>query len=357
MSPFVTSLAGKSRHLLSVLFLLSLSACYGDHEMIAREADRALSHIVYDKLLTPDSIINPDDEYIVILGDVQEYTDNDTLITRLHESLAWALSQKQHFGNISCILQVGDVTNWNSQRQWRHYDNAIHNVVGAGLPVFSVTGNHDYDRDDNSKINDRRSTRLNEYLSYCYPDSIVKARFEDDRSENLILKLPLESVDIDLIMLEFAPRTEVVDWAAEWCRSHPEQKYLLLTHEMLWTDGTIITPGPMCYGEMQFSGTASTWTDPASLVERLLMPDPNIIASISGHNGFARYNDTSINDAGRAIPLVQFNLQYQKNGGDTIVMLLRIADSGRSAECVVYHTAGRRIIPTPLTGYRFSLEF
>lgn len=90
-------------------------------------------------------------------------------------------------------------------------------------------------------------------------------------------------------------------------------------------------------------------------MERLLKPCPNIRAAISGHNGFAAVNDANVNSAGRKIPLIQFNLQYQENAGDSMVLLLRFSADGGMADCTVYHTDDRRVVTTPVSGYSFPV--
>lgn len=355
MSSVQFSLTSSARYWLTIVLFLCLSACDRDSDLVAFSADIRANGVLYNVMQRQDSIISPGDEYIVVLGDVQEYTANTRTVTPLHHSLLWTLSQNRAYGNIACILEVGDVTNWNAPEQWRIYEESIRNVVGAGIPVFSSTGNHDYDFGAGSKITDRRSTRINEHLAYCFPDSAVKSRFEEGRVENLILKLPLKSADMDLILLEFAPRTEVVDWALEWVSARPEQNYILMTHEMLWNDGALVGSGAWCYAERHFKDTASTWTSPKELVERLLKPCPNIRAAISGHNGFAAVNDANVNSAGRKIPLIQFNLQYQENAGDSMVLLLRFSADGGMADCTVYHTDDRRVVTTPVSGYSFPV--
>ncbi len=341
MSLYNISFFIKAKIWLVLIVLCGLSACSKDFEPISQA-------------MNSRPIIDHPSEYIMVLGDVQEYTANDSVVKPLHRTLLWALDQKHDYDNIACILHVGDVTNSNDKHQWNRFDNAIRNVVEGGLPVLSCTGNHDYRDDGGHKVKDRNSTRINDYLSYCFPDSLVKARFEEGKVENLILRLPLRYFSMDLILLEFGPRTEVVDWAIDWVRAHPDQKYMLMTHEMLFRDGSLIFPEAWnCYSRWYFQGTASTWTSPKELVNRLLRPYPNIVAALSGHNGFAVVNDLEQNVNGRPIPLIQFNLQYQENAGDSMALLLRFDKVTSRVDCTVYRVDSRSTVETPISGYSF----
>ncbi len=354
MSLYSISSFTRAKIWLALIALCGLSACAKDIEPTPYQTGVNRWGMVYDNYQSPDLIIDPSSEYIMVLGDVQEYTDNKNSVKPLHRTLLWAVSQKHAYDNMACILQVGDVTNSNEGHQWDRFDDAIRNVVEGGLPVFSCTGNHDYRDDGGHVVKDRNSTRINDFLHYCFPDSLVKARFEAGKVENLILRLPLKNISMDLILLEFGPRTEVVDWAIEWVKAHPEQKFMLMTHEMLWSDGELIAPGAWnCYARQYFQGTASTWTSPKELVDRLLKPYPNIVAALSGHNGFALVNDLEQNVNGRPIPLIQFNLQYQENAGDSMALLLRFDKVTSTVDCTVYRVDSRSTVETPISGYSF----
>lgn len=292
-------------------------------------------------------------ECIVVLGDVQCYTAGSRQVKPLHRSLTWLLTDTIRPLFFSCVLQVGDVTNGNKDNQWGHFKKAIAPLLEAGIPVYSCTGNHDYFWDSNFKITNRNSSKINRYLSHCFQEKDIRARFEDDKVENMIVHLPLERVDFDLILLEFAPREEVLDWACRWVDEHSEQQFILMTHEMLTHAGALISTDS--YAEKHFDGTSSTWVTPADIMQRLLRPHPNVILTLSGHNGFTAINDRELNVAGRPVPIVQFNLQYQPNGGDSMLLLLKINELTGIISCEVVHTDTDTTVDTELTGYEISI--
>lgn len=293
-----------------------------------------------------DPIIDPASEYIVLFGDVQEYTQNNVTILPFERSINWIQDQVMSYGNIACILQNGDVT-WNNQpEQWELYINNIFKLSQKGILTFTCIGNHDYTW-TNSKINDRSSTFINKYLNSTFPEKYIKARFEEGRIDNIIVHLPLKSADIDLIILEFAPRSEAVKWANNWVKRHPKQTYLLMTHEFLKRDGSLARTNT--YAEIHFNDTNSTKSTPVELIENLLAPNKNIKAVICGHNGFARVNT---NEA--PCPVLLFNLQYQINGGDSMILLMKIDSLNKFINCMVYHTDKHIPIPSDLTDFSFS---
>ena len=310
------------------------------------------NYVRYEITEDADTIIDPKDEYIVLLGDIQEYTWDDETAKPMIRSLSWVLNQQAAYKNISCILQNGDVSSTNAKYQWDIYRRAIQQIVTSYMPVFTCSGNHDYDWCDGAKIYKRESTHLTTFLGFCFPDSLIRTQYSVERFENVIVKLPLKNHSIDLIILEYAPRTEVLIWARNWVKSHPQQKFILMTHEMLTSKGAIASDrDPLGH----FSETESTWSCPSDIIEILLKPNDNIIATICGHNGFAACNEDEINNAGKKIPIILFNLQYQQNGGDSQLLLLRLKNKEDKIECVVYHTDDRRVVQTNITGYTIDL--
>lgn len=336
----------KMKDAIFMLLTLLLTSCV--YESPARRADPWI-------LQNEDTIIDAECEYMVVLGDVQDYTLSDETIYPLQTSLCWTISQRKAYGNIKAVIEVGDATWNNIPEQWDLYTKTIEHLKSDSIPVFTCTGNHDYDYSDGIKIPDRGSSLINTYMSDFFPENLIKARFEKDRVENIVVHLPLKKIDIDLIILEFGARTEAVKWAAEWVHSHPEQKYIFMTHEMLaGNNGQLIVQNS--YAEKHFSETTSTWSSPKDILEKLLIPNPNIILTLCGHNGFAGLNEEYTNIIGRTIPIILFNLQYQINGGDSMLLLLEFNKTSNMITHIVYHTDMRTQIITNISNYIIKLD-
>lgn len=293
-----------------------------------------------------DPIIDSEAEYIVLFGDVQEYTVNHISLLPFERSVRWIEHQQISYGNMACVLQNGDVTWGNLPDQWKLYQDNIIELSKNGIPTFTCIGNHDYTW-TNRIINDRASSLINKSLSDTFPEEYVKSRFEEGKVDNIIVHLPLKTADIDLIILEFGPRKEAVKWANDWVKEHPKQSCILMTHEFLKADGSVHRTST--YAESHFSGTKLTTSTPLDLIENLLRPNPNIKAVICGHNGFARVNT---NEA--PCPVLLFNLQYQPNGGDSMLLLMKVDPLNKTINCMVYHTDKRIPVSSDLTDFSFS---
>lgn len=300
-----------------------------------------------------DSIINKDKEYIVVLGDVQSYTIEEKSMSGLTNSASWIYSQNYHYNNIRGILQVGDVTENNNDAQWQRFVQVML-PIARSLPIYCVTGNHDYDWDGIAeKIYNRASSKFNSFLSSIVSKGSESELYSAGRYENMIVKLPVSN-NLYLICLEFAPRSEVLEWVKAQVKEYPQRRFILMTHEFLWRNGEIVDRDS--YAERHFSGTESTWTTPRQIVDDLIIPNSNIIAVLCGHNGFYLVNEEIINSSGCHIPVILFNLQYLDGGGDSQILLWEYDAKSESISNIIYRTESRETIETTnLAGYRIQL--
>lgn len=291
-----------------------------------------------------DRIIDPASEYVVVFGDIQEYTDDGNAFPYFTASVDWIKCQDEIFGNISCVLQVGDVTWRNKRAQWASAVNAFKRLDERVLYLW-CTGNHDYDCLENTflTITDRHSSKSDSYISNHRLDDAAKTLFAEGSHENLILHdFVTDHEGLDLICLEFGARPEVVEWAADYVVAHPSRRFILMTHEWLTRDGERVDEGS--YAEMQF-GTLPHST-PEQIWRRLVYPNDNVIAVLCGHNGFCSMLKTP-NSAGRDVTQVLFNLQYQRNGGDSMVQLWRFDPQSDKIDIFVYNILTGEVVGEP----------
>lgn len=300
-------------------------------------------------LTDEDGSLKNDSAYIVVLGDIQEYTT--FYMPYLNHTMNWIRAQKLGGEAIDCILQVGDVTNTNNIAQWSHFYNATASVADEILYI-TCTGNHDYDWDRNQKINDRLSTRINEYASFPLTYAHIVAAFEPGRMENIVVKTTIGDFPCNILVLEFGPQAEVVEWANQYVIAHPDEKFILMTHEFLTGKGIRIASGS--YAERQFHNT--TWSSPEQVWQNLVKDNDHIICVLCGHNGFSAQL-FSENSAGREVPQILFNLQYQENGGDGWVQLWEFPVQGDSVSVSVYNTIRREVHSDPATSFKFRYRY
>lgn len=300
----------------------------------------------YTANITADDVLNPESEYIVVIGDIQEYISPYDLQTDSYEyflsTMGWIYAQQRSYNNIKCVLQDGDITWANMYSQWYRYK------VGASffedtLPLLICTGNHDYDwsrsNDERWVIEDRKSSMINSFFPGKALETCIVHRFEPNVADNYIAEIKIGDDKINILVLEFAPRIEVVDWACKIVSSTPNERYILMTHEMLSKYGFIAKDSS---SEYHFRGTSSSYSTPLDIWEKLVYPNNNIICTLCGHNDY--FNHVKLENAsGRKVSNILFNLQYQANGGDGKIMLWEFKPNNKTFTISIYNTITRSI--------------
>lgn len=329
--------------IISILFLFLIAiTCSCNKEYIS------------DSQPEKDNTISDNTDYIVVLGDIQEYTAGTGYEPYFRKTMEWIKAQNDK--SIKCILHVGDVTWHNAGYQWEcFYNNTV--SVAENILYITCTGNHDYDSDNSgnwvaSKIYDRNSTHINEYAKFPLTEKNIVARFETDRIENIVVANEIKGERYDILVLEFGPRTEVLEWANKYVSKHNDRKYILLTHEFLSRGGERISANS--FAELQLCNT--TWSSPEDVWQKLVKDNDNIVCVLCGHNGFSTQL-YSKNTAGREVPQILFNLQYQENGGDGMVQLWEFPEHGDSVSVRVYNTITHEFHSDPSTSFKFRYKY
>ena len=301
-------------------------------------------------IIEEDLILNNQSEYIIVLGDIQIYTSQIAALKYLRQTMDWINAQNKYGKNINCILQVGDITNNNSYTHWEHFYDCTYQ--SNDILYIACTGNHDYDWDSNGKINDRNSTHINDFASFPLTKLNIIDYFEPGKIENVVIANSIHGERLDIIVLEFGPREEVLDWINKYVAEHQGVRYILMTHEFLTRDGKRISKNS--YAEQQLRNT--TWSSPEQIWEKVVSKNDNILCVLCGHSGFTAHLFTK-NDYNRDVPQVLFNLQFQENGGDGMIQLWEFPEKSDSASVKVYNTIKREFHPDSSTSFKFRYRY
>lgn len=292
---------------------------------------------------------------MAVVGDIQTYTYNNPLMPYLKASMEWIEFQHGYYGNFDLVAQTGDLTETNTDPEWNRALLVMRPVAGI-IPTVAVTGNHDYDwlresEDNFADITSRESSRFNNHLLPVAPALRIVSLFEQGRRDNAIYQAQIGGRAAYVVALEFAPRPEAVEWARRHIASTPGTDTYLLTHEWLDPKGQRIRWNSS-YARRQFHDRALA-TAPEDIWQAIVKPYDNVIAVICGHNSFMQAREDK-NEAGRMVPQILFNLQYQTNGGDSMIQLWEFPDGSDSVKVRVYNTMGRYFITDSLTSFSFS---
>lgn len=272
-------------------------------------------------------IFNPESNHIIVFGDVQSYVNNESFMDYFYKSAQGIRKEYLSCAPVSCILYVGDLTEDNSIKQWERFNTAFSINSDLILSVCSI-GNHDYEWSRTGEyphtIYNRNLSHFSDYVcSWPLLGSIV-ARYENGNLENIVVEDIIEGRGIDLLVMEYSPRQDVIDWAAGYVTEHPERSFIIMTHEMLNNELGLNKSS----GDLHFLVSGLDHSSPKELWERVCFPNDNVIAVLCGHNGFSSHIFKSTR-SGKQTPIILFNLQYCENGGNGMVEIWEFPEGSR----------------------------
>lgn len=279
---------------------------------------------------------NDSSEYIAIFGDIQYYT-NATYNHLFQHSCDWILAQKHAGMNINSVLLVGDVTSNNIRGLWKYFESATKQLAQE-IPFISAIGDHDYtwSDEDGYTIADRNNTEFSKYLGFPLTKQKVVAWYEKGHMENIVVENYIHGIPIYFLVLEFGPRKEVVDWANEYVKSHPDIHFILMNHEYLEKGGGRRTENLKCYTRLH--KTETTYTTPTQLWNKLIKKNDNILCVLCGHVGGLYAYTSEKNDFGREVLQIQHNIQSPDYRYDNWLMLWEFPQGSDSVNVSIINT-------------------
>jgi hypothetical protein len=171
---------------------------------------------------------------IVLLPDTQTYAEKFPEI--VYTQTDWILKEAS---NIDFVLQQGDLTQNNSDKEWGIIQQAFTKLNGK-VPYILAIVNHDMGSAP-GKFADVRNTELfNQY----FPESSMSklpsfgATFEKNKIENAYYLTKTGKINWLILTLEFGPRNKVLDWANQIVNQHPNHLVIVNTHAYMYSDST-----------------------------------------------------------------------------------------------------------------------
>lgn len=297
---------------------------------------------------------------IAVLPDTQNYSEK--FPEQYLAQTAW-IAENQPSRNIACVLHLGDITNRNTEAEWKNAVAAMSQLDGKA-PYFMAVGNHDYS--DGGVCKDR-ATRLNDYFPISkFRDLPTFGGVYDQEPERLENSFHLFSGggrDFLVLSLEFGPRADVVRWANEVAAKHKDRAAILITHAYMYFDETRYDWAK--YGAKQHwnphsyavaKNTSDDVHDGTELWNELVSQHENFIMTLNGHvleDGLGR--TVSATPGGREIPQLLVNFQMKPRGGDGWLRLVEFRADGKTAKICDYSPSLKQQNQSPQNAFEISL--
>lgn len=215
---------------------------------------------------------------LVLLPDIQTYS-------RLYPEILKSQTQwiVDHAKGIDYVLQQGDMTDHNVDKQWEVAASAL-TMLDGEVPYAFVMGNHDLGKNSN----ERDSELFNRYFPYSKYSKTKQfgGAYEEGKMDNVWYTCKAGGVKWLILCLEFGPRNSVLDWAGDVVKQHPKHKVIINTHAYMYSDDTRMGEGdrwlPQKYGLGKDTGENAV-NSGEQMWDKLVSRYPNILFVFSGH--------------------------------------------------------------------------
>jgi hypothetical protein len=270
---------------------------------------------------------------LVLLPDTQHYSQGLPGLFTLQTH--WIAKNKETY-DIRYVLGLGDITNRNTEVEWRHAKTAIDELDGR-VPYALAAGNHDYTPHGNS------ASGRSDINKFFPPSTFQKwptfgGVMKQGDITNCYHLFSAGKADWIVIVLQWAPSDEAVKWANEVLAKHPDRKAILVTHAYLYSDSTRydFSKKGKFQGWNPHNYVGKMGNDGEELWQKLVRKN-NFVLTFNGHVlnsglGFL----ASKNDRGNVVHQMLVNYQMRQLGGEGYLRILEFLPDGKTVHVKSY---------------------
>ena len=235
---------------------------------------------------------------VVLLPDTQNYAEKypDTYINQT----LWIRKQLKA-DNIKFAIHLGDIVqNSTKKNEWENANRAMQILDGV-LPYSMVPGNHDM------VVNNRNTSLYNHFFSpKRFQEREWYGGHKGTTNDNNYCFFEGAGLKFMVISLEFAPRDETLEWAAEVCKKYPDHRVIVATHCYMRTSAR----DTECATSYNIAGNSGE-----QIWQKLIRTQPNIFLVVSGHVIGVGLQTSTNNFGGQVLEMLT-DYQGLPNGGD-----------------------------------------
>ena len=218
---------------------------------------------------------DPYDFSFVWMSDTQYYSQSYPQIYQ--KIVNWVVDQKDEM-NIKYVIHTGDVVDKSYQEyQWIEADKDMKVLENAGIPYGVLAGNHDVDHQNNDY------TKFKEYFGAdrFKNNQVFGGSYDNNRGHYDLVSS--NGNDFIIVYMGWGLGDKEIEWMNEVVSKYPERKAILCLHEYLLV-----------------SNNRAPIAD--QIFEKVVKPNKNVIAALSGHYHDAELKVDQLDDNGDGIP-------------------------------------------------------
>ncbi|MCC6126937.1 MAG: metallophosphoesterase [Pirellulales bacterium] len=293
---------------------------------------------------------------LALLPDTQYYSEKYPGL--FDAQTAWIARNKEK-RNVQYVLQLGDITQNGTAKEWRRARDAM-SILDGRIPYAFALGNHDYATPKGGSAT-TRETLCNQYFS---AEDFKKwptfgGLMKEGELNNCYHLFEAGGRKWIVLSLEWGPRDEVVAWADEVLRKHPQRKAILITHAYLWKDGTRLD---WAAKEKAQSGNPHSYETPGTMNdgEQLwtkLVKKHDFAFVFSGHISVDDSPSlSSKNEKGTTTHQILSDFQRRNLGGEAYLTLVEFLPDGKTVQVKNYSPLYDSYLTKPTQQYTLKLD-
>ncbi len=202
-------------------------------------------------------------------------------------------------------------------------------LLNHTVPYVLALGNHDYVPPEGTGLNSRADTLIQRYFSPAdFPH--MAGTFPEGQLDNAYHLFEVGDHRYLVVSLEYAPSDAAIAWANEVIAAHPDRTVIVLTHQYLRRDGSLIPSGTTAgdYPVLAADPTTSI-NDGVAIWNKLVRNHANIEFVISGHRRTATIpHRVTVGDAGNRIYQFLIDYQGEPDGGQGYLVFFEFYPDG-----------------------------
>ena len=211
--------------------------------------------------------------------------------------------------NIQAVLHLGDMVNANSDGQWEIAKAGMDRLDSTGAAWMPMRGNHD----DSAMFN-----YYFDYQTYGTNRSWFGGSYHEEKLDHTYWYFTVGERQYMVLSLGWAPGWDVLDWAEELVKTHPENNVILTCHAYMNMGDKLLKEGdPGCV-----NNTVAGSPEGVDIWARLKGYD-NIVLALGGHissNSLSIYRGT--NGKGREVANILADAQNMDMESPVAMLLL-----------------------------------
>lgn len=278
----------------------------------------------------------------VLLPDTQYYASNSNNIETLNNMMDWIVAEKEK-RNIQMVVHLGDITDWNSQQEWKRIRSSYKKLDNA-LPYLLCVGNHD-------QGSYKKEAKINDFFKISdnpLNKDIFRGSFEPNKLQNTYYLVNHNGQKYLFLALEYAPRNSVIEWADKIIKKHKDYHVFITVHQYMTETSRLVSKD----GRPEPHSKRGFGNDDAKIFSRLAKPNPNVEFIVCGHvyavkkgtegmspkgyegvlvreQDIATGHRSDTKDNGLTVHQMLFNAQWIPGGGDGWMLLLEFSPDNK----------------------------